>query len=217
LDAKTLWELRCDFCGSKLLNAEQERAHVQMTPLHMKRQTLGARSAKLALGLLGAASLSLSACEQSSTSASDAGETAGVQMITAGDDNAYAEYGTFPAGELGGEPVAGVDMIIAGDDNAYAEYGTFPAGELGGEPAGETAGVDMVIAGDDNAYAEYGTFPAGELAGESAGEMAGEAAGEMAGEAAGEMAGEAAGVEMMPAGDDQFAPEYGAPPAGEEG
>jgi hypothetical protein len=177
LDAKELWVLTCDFCGGQLLHHEARHdTHFNARPEIAKRQLFGARSSKIALGLLGA-SLTMAACEDEEPVNR---ASAGVDMVLAGDDAAYAEYGAFPAGELpepGGESAgeaagesagtsagetAGVEMAPAGDDSAQPEYGAFPAGVESGEEAGEMAGVEMMTAGDGSFEPDYGSFPAGE-------------------------------------------------------
>lgn len=200
LDALELWALTCDFCGGQLLKSDTRHdAHLNIEPQRAPKQRFASRSSKIALSLLGA-SLTMSACEDDEPVTRS---QAGVDMIIAGDDLSYSEYGAPPAGDLvepGGESAgesAGVEITAAGDDSAQPEYGAFPAGEpagaSAGEAAGEAAGVEMMTAGDGSFEPDYGSFPAGESAGESA------------------------GVDMMDAGDDSAQPEYGAFPAGEEG
>lgn len=204
LSAVELWELKCDFCGEKLLNGHQSDAHNSTAPLRVKREHLGARSSKIALGLLGA-SLSMSACTPDEPVTNTMMR---VDMTLAGEPVMAGEYGSFPAGD----PFGNIDMELAGEPVMAGEYGAFPAG-YPVEP------IDMMVAGGDFAQSDYGAPPAGVEAGVEAGETAGTTAGASAGtsggESAGASAGGSAGVEMMTAGDNPGAPEYGAPPAGE--
>ena len=157
LSSEELLALKCHFCHAPLIASNNSDT------------TRLGRSSKLAIGLL-SASLSFTACENSTESEPSggeqvqAGEMAGVDIVAAGDLVDAPEYGAPPvAGEEGGE-MAGVEMVPAGDDMAQPEYGAPPpageaAGTTAGEAAGDTAGVEMVPAGEDMFQPEYGAPP----------------------------------------------------------
>lgn len=164
-----LRSLSCTFCGDFL---------IQSSSTQLKRaSSLGVRSSRLAMGLLGA-SLSLTACDDEEVIEGKGGQVAGTEIIMAGEPIGMPEYGVFPAGDdlIAGEAVAGAQVppygsfgaeeagsmageVPAGEGFAPM-YGSFPAGE--DTSGGDSAGVDMMPAGDDGASPEYGAFPAGE-------------------------------------------------------
>jgi hypothetical protein len=163
LDQPALLALKCDFCGRQLIGADTSSSMAQ------------SRTSRLAMGLLGA-SLAFGGCQDDETVESSGGtmmmpageaagagaeETAGVNMLIAGDSLIEAMYGAIPAGEFAGEE-AGTEMMVAGEAMDQAVYGA--------PPAGEEAGVEMMMAGEEIPQEPYGSFPAGAEAGEQAGE-----------------------------------------------
>lgn len=207
LSSAQLFLLDCDFCGGPLVG-DQTKPSAQL-----QTKTIGGRSAKLTMGLLGAGGLL----------------SAGLLLTGCEDDEVVERSGGATAGEVAagmsaaGRSVAGVE--IAGTDEAglLQPYGNPP-------PAGNWGGIEIAGVEEAGSQDVYGAPPAGDdlPAGETAGvEEAGveEAGTEEAGteEAGTETAGtEEAGVEIAgteTAGTDEAGIQavYGAPPAGEEG
>jgi len=152
LSGAELLLLSCDFCGEQLIGDQSRKPH------QLRVTGLGARSSKLAMGLLGAGLL-LGGCDDDETVEPNGGSTAGAMtagVMTAGTAAGVEIAGTPEAGvqDVYGAPPAGIEE--AGSPGDQPLYGAFPAGSE------EEAGVEMAGTPEAGMQDAYGAPPAGE-------------------------------------------------------